>query len=140
MTYSKKTADIQFRIFSLSDAEEPRFEDFISNEIYYNEHEEVLEVLHTDGTKTFVATGVKPQETSYQRKENGIFTLSSNVPTARIWVKPSSNSGFWYKVPKSLPKDADNNAKVTFEIRSADPGATLVGDEYFNRVYRLTRQ
>lgn len=138
MIYRKNTADVQFRIFSLSDAEEPRFEDFISNEIDFDEHAEVLEILHEDGTKVFVATGIEPEEVSYQRRANGVFTLPSAVPSARIWVRPSG-SGVLYKVPASLPKDANNSALVTFEIHSADPGVTLVGDEYFNKVYHLTR-
>ena len=105
MRYSKQPEDEQFRIVSLMVSKEPEYQPFDSDSIVYAE-QKVLEILRTDGS-TILEYGDSPIPIMVNSKNNRLY-FKSDIPTARVWLRPAENkNGIYYKVPSDLRVDSN---------------------------------
>lgn len=142
MEYIRQDADKAYRKIKMTDSIVPTYIQFSDpgQRITVLENE-VLEVEKHDGTTQLIkgtaAKTVIVYRKTFPPADTG-FSISSRVPTARLWVCSTQGGKTKYKVPQNLPFDSTGNSKL-FTIPDIS-NAELCGDKYFEALYELQRQ
>lgn len=135
-TYKRKQNDIKYRIVSLESADLKSPRDFAEDdqEISLPKNNEVLEIIHMDGSSKIV-TSMKPRTVHYQIIGNEVVLLN-DCPRGRIWIRKKTDTEMLYKCPAEWKKK--NNANwFCFVGDTAE--MELIGDKYINAIYTFSR-
>lgn len=129
--YQKKPGDLRFRIVALTVNIEPEFQHFKTDVISYGD-DKVLEILREDG-KTVLEYGEKSPTHIVVTPYKYGFSIQSDIPTARLWVREiGCTNGTYYKVPMELSVE---NGRKWFLLPAGLQEYELCGDKYFEKVY-----
>lgn len=135
-TYKRKSGDSKYRIVLLESADLRIPQEFSGDnqEISLPRENEVLEIIHCDGTTELIAT-VKPKTIHYQIIGNEIVLLN-DCPRGRLWIRKRKYPDMRYKCPVDW-KRKNNLNWFCYVGDAAD--VELIGDKYVDQVFSFSR-
>lgn len=134
-TYRRKPDDKKYRLVSLDSAELRTPQEFIEDnqELNLPRDNEVLEIIHHDGSTEIIAT-VKPKTIHYQIIGNEIVLLN-DCPRGRLWIRKRKDPGMIYKCPVDWKRK--NNVNWFCYVGDA-ADVELIGDKYLNQIFSFS--